>query len=143
MKDVTSLPDNDLHSLAVSDTEGLVSTPATPPGKTKSNGFLPGDSVATPTNQSEVAGKIDGLSLTQALIDAEVANLRAADLTKRLIESNIRANGLTTTMSQLAQDLQALRLELRAAQTRYDELVASKAYQLMKVIWAIRRMLRV
>src|SRR3954447_22827670 len=58
--------------------------------------------------QAELADKLDSLSLTQALIDFELANARTRDLTQRLVglvEENTRLEGeLAEVTAELAAE---------------------------------------
>jgi hypothetical protein len=73
---------------------------------------------------------LDKLAVAQALLDAEIANERARELTFRLIESS-----RTTAELREALDLAELRYaELEALQL---EIKSSKAYRLAERVWKL------
>jgi hypothetical protein len=74
--------------------------------------------------QIALAREIDGLSLKQALLDFELANVRVLDLTARLVEANNRviANQATADASQSKLDSAAA--ELSSAHAEIDRLNA-------------------
>lgn len=92
---------------------------------------------------ARMAAEIDRISLAQALLDAEVANLRAIDLTKRLMESAQDNTALKRRVESLEDELSTVRSQYRALQANHKELVSTKAFKLMKVIWAIRKAINV
>ena len=80
----------------------------------------------------ELKAELDKVSLRQALLDAEIANARARDLTERLLE--------------LSRELTAVRGQLAELQAQHHALVAqvdaqrrSRAYRLTEQWWQLRR----
>lgn len=83
---------------------------------------------------TELNRELDRLSLDQALLDFEVANVRVTDLTQRLIEA--------------ANEIAALRAELdrRTAQLTeldkaHQQMAQSTTWKIAKGIEAVRRLL--
>lgn len=98
----------------------------------------------------QITHEMDRLSLHQALMDFEIANLRAMDLTQRLMETARENRELKAGVQPLADERERLRskneqlqAELDSVRKHYDELLATKAYKVIKLIWALRRVLRV
>lgn len=88
------------------------------------------------TNTTEdLAAEMDRLSLHQALLDAEVANARAADLVQRLVEAT---GQITSLQAELAAETQA-HAELRA---RHEAMRASQAYRMAERVWSVRNALQ-
>lgn len=79
-----------------------------------------------PTNPPVNTVDLDGISLTQALQDFDVANARVIDLTKRLTTMNKELLRVTT-------DLQKARLRNKKLQAELDEVKRSKAYKSAEV----------
>ena len=75
---------------------------------------------------------LDGISLSQALLDFEVANARVIDLTKRLTAMN-RELVKTTTALQKAQ------LRNRQLTTELKEIKASRAFRSAEVAIRVAR----
>ena len=87
------------------------------------------------TPRADFQAEIDALSLSQALIDVEIANGRVVDLTQRLIEA-------LDTNVRLREDLEQLRGEHQELQRVHHGAVTSRAYRLAEKVSAVRRMLR-
>ena len=81
---------------------------------------------------SDLQGTIDGISLAQALLDADVAITRAHDLALRLVE-------LSEQLAKAREENLALRSQAAQSQALYDEIVQNRAYGLASKVWAIRR----
>ena len=81
---------------------------------------------------TELQRTIDGISLAQALLDADVAIARAHDLALRLVE-------LSEQLAEARGENVALRSQAAKSQALYDEIVQNKAYGLASKVWAIRR----
>ena len=58
------------------------------------------DELATALDDANLEREMDRLSLEQALRDFEIANARAVDLTKRLIEANQQIKDLTAQIER-------------------------------------------
>jgi hypothetical protein len=84
---------------------------------------------------AQLERELDRLSLEQAVRDFEIANSRVVDLTQRLISANQHIVEL-----QRLNDISETTLV--EVQTRYAEVVASRAYQLAQRAGAIRSLLR-
>lgn len=83
---------------------------------------------------TQLSVELDRLSLTQALVDFEVANARVTDLTQRLIDA--------------ANEIVALRAELDHRSAQYADLekahrqmAESTTWRIAKGIEAVRRLL--
>jgi len=79
---------------------------------------------------TDLTSELDRLSLTNALLDFEVANARVTDLTQRLIDA--------------ANEIGALRAELDRRRIEYEELHklrVSKIYRIVKEIERVRRII--
>jgi predicted nucleic acid-binding Zn-ribbon protein len=91
---------------------------------------------STPKDPSETAPVADGpaeqpvkntadldeISLTQALLDVDVANARVIDLTKRL-------TALTKELRKTTNDLQKAKLRNRKIAAELDEIKGSRAFR--------------
>ncbi|MGH2706065.1 MAG: hypothetical protein ACRDJ4_13530 [Actinomycetota bacterium] len=91
---------------------------------------------AAPPVNDALERELDRLSLHQALLDFEIANARVVDLTERLVESSKSA-------AQLRHDLEKLKFKHAALEAEHRRILGSKAFRLVKLIWAIRRELNV
>jgi len=80
----------------------------------------------------DLTSMIDGLSLEQALLDADVAIARARDLMLRLVEMREQLGAERARNAALTQ-------ELETARALYDEIVANRAYRYASKAWALRR----
>lgn len=85
------------------------------------------DDLASPANTVE----LDGISLSQALRDFEIANARVIDLTQRLIASE---QARLTAVDQAEQ----LRIRVATAETELAQLRSSKAYRLAHQVGVLR-----
>lgn len=90
---------------------------------------------ASATNVDEVAAEIDELSLTQALLDFEVANARVLDLTQRLVEAN-------RVIEELRAEVDETRAELTELTSVHERMQGSQAFRLASKIWALRNAVR-
>ncbi len=81
---------------------------------------------------NDLKATIDGLSLEQALLDAEVAIARSRDLMLRLVELREQLGAERTRNAALEQ-------ELATSRRLYDEIVANRAYRYASKAWALRR----
>lgn len=90
---------------------------------------------ASTTNLDPVATGLDELSLTQALLDFEVANARVLDLTQRLIEANQVIKALRTEADEI-------RAELTELKSVHERMQGSQAFRLASKIWALRNAVR-
>ena len=102
---------------------------------------------------ADIVEAIDRLSLSQALLDVEIANARVLDLTARLVESNQRADSLradvesvrnsaTGVRVQADADVAAMRAEMAVHQAYLDEQRSSTAYRWAAKVWNLRNALR-
>ncbi len=66
------------------------------------------ENVGVTAEGSSLTRAMDALSLTQALLDFEMANTRVLDLTARLVESNARVIKLQTAIDETAEKRTAL-----------------------------------
>ena len=82
---------------------------------------------ANQTLQSEM----DQLSLSQALVDFEVANARVLDLTRRLME----AHG---EISALRDERERLKAEYAELNRNHEAMKSSQAFRMATKIWALR-----
>ena len=83
---------------------------------------------------TEIDKELDRLSLTQALVDFEVANARVTDLTQRLIDA-------ANEIAALRQELDHERMRYFELTTEHHRMVDSKTYRIAKGIEACRRLL--
>jgi hypothetical protein len=75
--------------------------------------------------------EMDRLSLSQALVDFEIANARVIDLTRRLLEAEANAAGLRGQLDELRSEHE----DLLAA---HELMKSSQAFRTANKIWAIR-----
>jgi hypothetical protein len=80
--------------------------------------------------------ELDRLSLTQALVDAEMATARVMDLTERLVDARQQ-------LVKLRGDLEHLRIEYVQYRVEQERVQSSTAFRLAAKIWALRNALRV
>jgi hypothetical protein len=80
--------------------------------------------------------ELDRLSLTQALVDAEMATARVMDLTERLVDARQQ-------LVKLRGDLEHLRIEYVQYRVEQERVQSSAAFRLAAKIWALRNALRV
>jgi hypothetical protein len=91
---------------------------------------------AGPVNEAaELERALDRVSLTQALIDAEMATARVIDLTERLVDAR-------SQISVLRSELERLRIEHHQYVARQRDMENSQAFRLASRIWSIRNALR-
>ena len=83
---------------------------------------------------ADLSHELDRLSLTQALLDFEVANARVTDLTQRLIEASEEIAALRAELDRRTAQL----TELDQAHRRMAE---STTWKIAKGIEALRRLL--
>ena len=106
-----------------------------------------------PDPRAKLITAIDRLSLSQALLDVEIANARVLDLTSRLVESNQRADGLRAevealrTTSERVQvqaeaDVAAVQAQMTAQLAYLDEQRSSAAFRWAAKVWNLRNALR-
>jgi len=79
--------------------------------------------------------ELDRISLSQALIDTELATARVVDLTARLVEAR-------QTNSSLRRELEELRIEYTQYRSEVAQMRASKAFKIAERIWSLRNALR-
>lgn len=79
--------------------------------------------------------EMDRLSLTQALVDFEVANARVTDLTQRLIEA-------ANEIAALRAELDRRAAEVAEVQKAHRDMVESKTWKLARMIEGFRRLLQ-
>jgi predicted nucleic acid-binding Zn-ribbon protein len=84
---------------------------------------------------TDIAPQMDELSLTQALLDFEIANARVIDLTQRLIEAN-------DTVAELQAQVDDLRSQIETLQGVHDQMKGSHAFRIASRIWAVRNAVR-
>jgi len=82
----------------------------------------------------ELEHELDRLSLSQALLDVDVANARVVDLTQRLI-------GAGQELVAVRQELEALRREHQELRSTHEQMRRSRAFKLANRIWSIRNAL--
>lgn len=83
---------------------------------------------------TDLTHELDRLSLTQALLDFEVANARVTDLTQRLIDAANEIAALRTELDRRSQQL----AELDKA---HRQMAESKTWKIAKGIEGVRRLL--
>lgn len=83
----------------------------------------------------DLTSELDRLSLTQALLDFEVANARVIDLTQRLMDA-------ADEIAALKAELDRRNADLLEAQKAHREMVESKTWKIAKMIEGFRRLLR-
>ena len=84
---------------------------------------------------TDLNSELDRLSLTQALLDFEVANARVTDLTQRLMDA-------ADEIAALKGELDRRTADLLEAQKAHREMVESKTWKIAKMIEGFRRLLR-
>jgi hypothetical protein len=91
----------------------------------------------TPSPSSrELESEMQALSLTQALVDFEVANARVLDLAQRLVEAE-------AMITETKTELQELRIQHATLRAEYERMKSSKAFRSAQKVWALRNALRV
>ena len=93
------------------------------------------DGSAAAGKASSFTATMDELSLTQALVDFDIANARVIDLTQRLIE----ANKLT---EDLRREVDEVRTQLAELTSVHERMRGSHAYRIAAKIWALRNAIR-
>ena len=78
--------------------------------------------------------QLDRLSLTQALVDAEMATARVIDLTERLVDARQQ-------IVNLRSELEHLRIEFTQYRVVQEQMRSSAAFRLASRIWAVRNAL--
>ena len=86
--------------------------------------------------------EMDALSLTQALLDFEMANARVLDLTARLVEANGRVLGLQAEADAARRTIDEVRSSLAAKEAELVDLKASRSYKLAERLQTLLRVLR-
>ncbi len=79
--------------------------------------------------------ELDRLSLTQALVDAEMATARVIDLTERLVDARQQ-------IMNLRGELEHLRIEYTQYKVEQEQARSSAAFRLAAKIWAVRNALK-
>lgn len=87
------------------------------------------------TATTDLTHELDRLSLTQTLLDFEVANARVTDLTQRLMDA-------ADEIAALKGELDRRNADLLEAQKAHREMVESKTWKIAKMIEGFRRLLR-
>jgi hypothetical protein len=78
--------------------------------------------------------ELDRLSLTQALVDAEMATARVIDLTERLVDAREQ-------IVKVQSELEHLRIEYTQLRVEHEQMRSSAAFRLADRIWAVRNAL--
>ena len=78
--------------------------------------------------------QLDRLSLTQALVDAEMATARVIDLTERLVDAREQ-------IVNLRSELEHVRIEFTQYRVQQERMQSSAAFRLAARIWAVRNAL--
>lgn len=86
-------------------------------------------------SSTELARELDRLSLTQSLLDFEVANARVTDLTQRLI-------GASNEIIALRAELDRRSAQLAELDRAHRKMAESTTWKIAKGIEALRRFLR-
>ena len=103
-----------------------------------------------------LAQQIDQLSLTQALLDFEVANARVLDLTARVVDAgnaSIRMQAeadaaraetaeFRVAHASTRHELEMAALRAAAAEARVREIESSRSYRAARMLARVRRLLR-
>jgi hypothetical protein len=84
--------------------------------------------------QEALQEELDRLSLTQALVDAEMATARVIDLTERLVDAREQ-------VVNLRSELEHLRIEYTQYKVEQELLKSSAAFRLADRIWTVRNAL--
>ena len=79
-------------------------------------------------------GELDRLSLTQALVDAEMATARVIDLSERLVDAREQ-------IVNLRSELEHVRIEFTQYRVEEEQMKSSAAFRLASRIWAVRNAL--
>ena len=98
--------------------------------------------VAVAPDGDDLRRQMDELSLTQALLDFEMANARVLDLTARLVEANGRVLGLQAEADAARRTIDEVRGSLAAKEAELAELKSSRAFKLGERIQTLLRVLR-
>lgn len=85
---------------------------------------------------------MDALSLSQALLDFEMANARVLDLTARLVEANGRVLGLQSEADAARRAADDVRASLAARDAELVALRSSRSYKLAERIQMLLRAVR-
>ncbi len=80
--------------------------------------------------------ELDRLSLTQALVDAEMATARVIDLTERLVDAR-------SQIINMRSELEHVRIEFAQYRAQQEQMKSSAAFRLAAKIWAVRNALGV
>lgn len=88
-------------------------------------------------DDEHITRTLDRLSLTQALVDFELANARVLDLTARLVEANERVVRQQADADALRGEIDALRGAAESATARLREVQASRTYRIARRLAAI------
>lgn len=83
---------------------------------------------------TELGRELDRLSLTQALLDFEVANARVTDLTQRLIDAS-------NEIAALRAELDRRSAQLTELDRAHQQMAQSTTWKIAKGIEAVRRLL--
>ena len=83
---------------------------------------------------TDLSHELDRLSLTQALLDFEVANARVTDLTQRLIEAS-------NEIAALRSELDRRTAQLTEVDQAHQRMAESTTWKIAKGIEAVRRLL--
>lgn len=84
---------------------------------------------------TDVGRELDRLSLTQALLDFEVANARVTDLTQRLIDAS-------NEIAALRDELDRRSAQLAEVDRAHQQMAQSTTWKIAKGIEAVRRLLQ-
>lgn len=84
--------------------------------------------------QEALEKELDRLSLTQALVDAEMATARVIDLTERLVDAREQ-------VVNLRSELEHVRIEYAQYRAEEDQMKSSAAFRLSNRIWSVRNAL--
>jgi hypothetical protein len=84
--------------------------------------------------QEALEEELDRLSLSQALIDAEMATARVIDLTERLVDAREQ-------VVNLRSELEHLRIEYTQYRVEQELIRSSAGFKLANRIWAVRNAL--
>jgi hypothetical protein len=84
--------------------------------------------------QEALEEELDRISLSQALIDAEMATARVIDLTERLVDAREQ-------VVNLRSELEHVRIEYTQYRVEQELMKSSVAFKLANRIWAVRNAL--
>lgn len=119
----------------------LVVSNSQDPHRAASTADAPSDS--TPSSEADdLRRQMDALSLTQALLDFEMANARVLDLTARLVEANSRVLGLQSEVDAARHAADDVRASLAAREAELVALRSSRSYKLAERIQMLLRAVR-